>query len=744
MWSMVLGLPVGILIAVLILPVYPPGFGAYALIVLLLSLAAAVVCLRYGYPALRALRQISVLLAACLAGVGLGTFVEQRLNPWGLQPGTTYYLTGTVSGVPKWGKYSRRYWLETECVGTRADRCDVFQNFLTLLWPVVVELTVSNPKVELQPGQTVRIQVQARSSRQDASPAQFNVARWLRTNHVVARVKLAKSSPVAVLSEPLVSVDRLRADLNRYLATRPSLQGAGGSSGLSPYPVLLALVTGDRALMEDRHWYVFNRTGTTHLVAISGLHVGLVAAFVTLVTLPLFRRWRWLTARYPASHGALILAWGAALYYTALAGFALPTQRALIMLSVFVLLKLTGKARQLWFGLALAFCLVLVWDPVACLSLGFWLSFVAVYLILWLIGGSVDKPSIARQWTTVQLGLFVGLAPVLLWSVHSVSLVSAGTNIIAIPVIGFVVVPLTLIWASLWTVCPDQVQFLLQAVAVITDGLLWLLEMMASGHYSVWSVGQRGFGSLLLALLGVLWLVSAGLPGRIWGWLLMLPLLLPQVQGTGLYVMGSGVARLLVHDEERVWSISDSHWPQPVARWQSSLLQHWGIGWVQGGLGYHNSAALWLAPGPVITEFTLRVDGIGSRHLSTATYHNPCEKAHWRIGDTEIQRYSAESYPAQCAVGFEFNHKRWLYWPVQGVRAQLAIQEQLAGEQFDMLLLMPGRGRSTLPGLLTLLAPDARLITMKALSANDQEAVEASGIPVHVVKAHGYYHEPLP
>ena len=167
MWSMVLGLPVGILIAVLILPVYPPGFGAYALIVLLLSLAAAVVCLRYGYPALRALRQISVLLAASLAGVGLGTFVEQRLTPWGLQPGTTYYLTGTVSGVPKWGKYSRRYWLESECVGTRADRCDVFQNFLTLLWPVVVELTVSNPKVELQPGQTVRIQVQARSSRQE-------------------------------------------------------------------------------------------------------------------------------------------------------------------------------------------------------------------------------------------------------------------------------------------------------------------------------------------------------------------------------------------------------------------------------------------------------------------------------------------------------------------------------------------------------------------------------------------------
>ena len=81
---------------------------------------------------------------------------------------------------------------------------------------------------------------------------------------------------------------------------------------------------------------------------------------------------------------------------------------------------------------------------------------------------------------------------------------------------------------------------------------------------------------------------------------------------------------------------------------------------------------------------------------------------------------------------------------MQGVRAQLAIQEQLAGEQFDMLLLMPGRGRSTLPGLLTLLTPDARLITMKALSANDQEAVEASGIPVHVVKAHGYYHEPLP
>lgn len=740
MWALVLGIPFGIVIGVM-------GFaGLSTQIAPIILVLAAVFILFLNWPWGRrqaphsTLAAALILLCSFLLGVALGTLAKQRFMPLQLDSGQSYFLTGTVTGVPQWGQFSRRYQIEASCLGSSAERCDVFENSLPF-WPVRVELTLSRAQPDLVPGQELQIQVRARASRSQSSPAEFNVARWLLVSHTVARLALVKGSKVQVLGQSLWSVDRLRAGLNRYLAEQPETTTM---AGLAAYPVILALVTGDRSLMSDRHWQVFNRTGTTHLVAISGLHIGLVATFTLFVMLPLLRRWRWFTNRYAASQGAVIIAWWVALFYTAMAGFALPTQRAMIMLTVFVVLKLLGRARQLWFGLAVAFCLVLVWDPVACLSMGFWLSFVAVYLILWLIGGEVERSSAVSQWLTVQLGLFVGLAPVLLWVVHSVSLVSVLTNLIAIPLIGFVVVPLSLLWASLWGVLGEQADFLLHLAALVHDGLLWFLQHCADWRYSVWTVGERSYGSMVLAMIGVLWLVSAGVPGRLWGILLMLPLLMPQTQGLGAYVMGAGSGRLVFQQEHTVLAISRSHWPQPIAGWQRDLLQMWGIGVPPGAIPLNHTRALWLAKQGTVSEFDLSSNWLGARQLERVHYSDLCRQGSWGAGTIHLQQWQDKRFPAHCATEIQWAGQRWLYWPLEGSRAQKRLLQMLAQERFQVIVLDVGKGKQVEPSILDLLAPEeGRLISIKPVPQALQQAIELRGVKLHTVADDGYVFLPL-
>ncbi|MEE2732732.1 MAG: ComEC/Rec2 family competence protein [Pseudomonadota bacterium] len=739
MWMWVLGVPLGIMLPVMILP---SEFGQFSSIFMGLAATLGVVTWLSWQRGLATSKVLVMgFVTALLVGLGIGSLVKQRLSPWALEAGATYYLSGELFGVPQVSRFNSRYRIRVDCLGQTALDCSVFTDRLPGLWSVVVELSTAGQHPLLRPGQRIQVPVQPTAIRVQSSPAAFNVQRWLLSNHVVARVKLKKGAAVTPLGETWWSMDRVRTELNTVLARRMLASGEGG---LSSYPVILALVSGDRSLMGDPHWEVFNRTGTTHLVAISGLHVGLVATLVTFLVLPLFRRWHGFTNRYPASHGALVVAWIACLFYSGLAGFAIPTQRALIMLSVYVLLKLTGRAQHLWFGLLVALTLVLLWDPVACLSLGFWLSFVAVYLILWLIGGGVSARSALSQWSQVQLGLFVGLAPALLYAVHSVSLVSAFTNALAIPVIGFVVVPLSLLWVTLWSLCGESAVFLLDAALWVSDGLLWFLQLISGWRYSVWTVGERSLASLILAMVGVLWLVSAGLPGRAWGVVLLLPMLLPQSSGNGLYIMGSGSGRMMLQSKSQVWSLSRSHWPQPIARWQSDLLSHWGVMIPMGEMPLHESRALWLARGGVFSEFELDTDAFGSRAVQSIHYGGLCSRAQWHSGGVQFERYPVAAKPERCALGLTWGQTRLLYWPLDTQRDQRQVIEQLAGEHFDAIVLDLGKGKAAIPELLSLLGHSGELIAVKPLPEPLQEQVLDRGIPLHVIAEDGYYYRALP
>ncbi|MDY6921687.1 MAG: ComEC/Rec2 family competence protein [Pseudomonadota bacterium] len=722
MWGLLLGLPAGIVAAVL----------APAEWRLILVLAGVIMpALPAGFTGPTVVRRQWLIAAVSLPlGVTVGGLAKQSLQPWALQQSQQYILTGTVVDIPQWGDYSRRFRLSVDCLGSALDPCGRFRAGWWTWWPPRVELTVYDNQVTLQPGERVQLRVRPKRSRA-ASDSGFDVQRWMLTQHLVARLALVKGTTPQTLRASGLSVNRLRSRFNRYLAQRPE---APGWSALASQPVILALLTGDRSLMSGSHWEVFNRTGTTHLVAISGLHIGLVAGFVYWFSLPLLRRWQWLTHRVPAAHGGAVLGWLVALGYAAMAGFALPTQRALIMLTVFLVLLLLGFARQLWFALACAFCLVLVWDPLACLSLGFWLSFAAVFVILWVVGGQVVAAGRGRRWLQVQLGLWAGLAPILLWLVQSVSLISALTNLVAIPVIGFLVVPLVLLWGVLWPLFGAAVDGALQLAIWIQDLLLWGLQWGARWPYGVWQVADSGPLPMLLGLVGVLWLLSAGMPGRIWGWVLLVPMFWPPGPPPGLYIEGGGGARITLLAPGQVQFLAGGHWPRVLARWQSQRLAQWGVVMPPEELDLSHSLSLWQASGPVLTTLETSSDPLGVNRVRALHFTDPCQEPGPDHGTLQLEIWRATKPRDLCALAFVWSELRWLYWSSPTLRGQREIATQLAGRRFDVLVLDLEREQPVVAELLNHLAPGAIVFSARPPAPAFESRLRQAGISRHLLQ----------
>jgi competence protein ComEC len=315
----------------------------------------------------------------------------------------------------------------------------------------------------------------------------------------------------------------------------------------------MALALGHRSGIAPDDWDVLRATGTTHLVAISGLHIGIVALIgfqcgrmVWGLAGPLRR-----LGPRPIAQAWIGLAAAAA--YAALAGFALPTVRALLMLAVaLATIVLRRRARPLE-GLATAAAAVLLFDPLAPLGASFWLSFGAVAAILYLATGRVAPIGRAQRWIALQLGITVALTPLLLGFFGQASLVAPIANLVAIPWISLVIVPLTLAGTALATIWPDcgQVLFALAEIALMP---LWrFLQACAAWPLAEWHGARPAAPILVLALMGVTLLIAPrGVPARGAGLLALLPLLLwhparPEEGDVRLHLLdvGQGLAAVI-------------------------------------------------------------------------------------------------------------------------------------------------------------------------------------------------------
>ncbi len=327
--------------------------------------------------------------------------------------------------------------------------------------------------------------------------------------------------------------------------------------------LLAALAVGDQSGIAECDWNVLRATGTAHLIAISGLHVGLVAGFGALLARLLWRAAPALALHVPRRRiealTALVCAWA----YSMIAGMSLPVQRTLAMIAVVLLAVWLRRALAPAQALALALIAVLALDPLAPLAAGFWLSFVGVAWLVYCLGGRAPRPSLLREFTRAQAAMALGLLPLTVWFFQQSALAGPLANAFAVPWISFVVVPLLLVALLAWLVAPFAFGAIADLAALATDSVWRLLVPI-----SRWPWAEAGFPeptlvATALALLGAaVLLLPRAVPGRALGAVLLLPLVLPQLDrpaagqfdvrvldvGQGLAVLVTTAEHALLYD----------------------------------------------------------------------------------------------------------------------------------------------------------------------------------------------------
>lgn len=283
---------------------------------------------------------------------------------------------------------------------------------------------------------------------------------------------------------------------------------------------LAALVLGDGAGLAREDWDTLQATGTVHLLVISGQHIGLLAGLIYGLVGGLARL-GWWPQRLPWLPWACGLAFAAALAYGLLAGFQVPVQRATIMLAVVLLWRLRYRHLGVAWPLLIALNGVLLFEPLASLLPGFWLSFSAVAVLVLVFSGRLGGWSIWRAWGRAQWCIALGLMPVLLVLGLPISLSAPLANLFAVPWISVLVLPLALLGTVLLPV-PMVGENLLWLAGVLLGGLFDLLGWLAQWQ-PAWLAPALPVWSWLLVLLGVgLVLLPKGLSMRVFGWPLML------------------------------------------------------------------------------------------------------------------------------------------------------------------------------------------------------------------------------
>lgn len=369
----------------------------------------------------------------------------------------------------------------------------------------------------IRAGERWRLLVKLKRPHGLVNPNGFDFEAWALERNIRATGSIRRSTLNQRIEEfvwsPLSFVQRARQliqdDMQAVLANKPY---AG---------ILQALVIGSEDAISSDDWQIFLRTGTNHLMSISGLHITMLSGLVFSVVMFGWRRSPQLTLKLPARKAALIAGVVTAFLYALIAGFSVPTQRTFYMLCVFALALWSGRRVNIAHVLAYALFVVVLLDPWAVLAPGFWLSFGAVAFMAFALGGRLGVvawwiSAVRSQWVVT-----LALIPFLLIFFQQFSIISPFANAFAIPVVSLLVVPLA-IFSAIFSF--DQAMLWAHSLMEFT---MRVLEYFANIPWAVWQQSAPPSWTVLLAALGLIWLFfPKGFPLRFLGVIFCAPMFL--------------------------------------------------------------------------------------------------------------------------------------------------------------------------------------------------------------------------
>ena len=447
-------------------------------------------------------------------------YAEERLGNILLSEleGKDLAIEGRVTALPQSRSDGAKFAFAVDQILSGQRRVDSFPNKIYLSWQPAWRNPEDIP--EIIPGQKWRFKVKLKQPYGTLNPHTFDFERWAFHQNFGASGSV-KSGTLLAKQEIRFFEFELRMELARW-KLRKKIQDLLPKDARYT-GVIIALVMGDQNAIDQNDWQVFNATGIGHLISISGLHVTMLAGVGAAIASLIWRR-RCLPLLMPVSKVAAAAGFLTAFVYAWLAGFQIPAQRTMYMVGVVSFALWTGRnprSFDIWWW---ALFIVLLIDPMAPYTPGFWLSFGAVAAILYAMGNSVGLLGIPTGkelevlWSQrlmqalleacrVQAVVTLALLPLTLYWFYQVSIVSPLANAFAIPLVSYIVTPLAIAGALL----PEFIgRWLLLAAHTSMEYLSECLHWMASWKWSVLWQQQPEWWALLLSGIGIIYTIAPG------------------------------------------------------------------------------------------------------------------------------------------------------------------------------------------------------------------------------------------